>query len=197
MTNSKLYNLNDMERALDDVLADGFHVIHPEENWNGDCPTYKAVDAACKLIRKLKEAEDEKQAVIDRQRYIDSFKLRAVRCAKGVPAWDIMMELHDGTERNMGMVSNFPMEKSWVCTLRADEANQEVELRHANRDDMFKAIREAIADREDYAAQWESEKDAYIYEQEAERAALRWAEERYDHMGGYDCPIEAGYETPF
>ena len=94
-------------------------------------------------------------------------------------------------------ISNFPMEKSWVCTLRADEANQEVELRHANRDDMFKAIREAIADREDYAAQWEGEKDAYIYEQEAERAALRWAEERYDHMGGYDCPIEAGYETPF
>ena len=197
MTNSKLYSLNDMERALDDVLADGFHEIYPEENWDGDCSTYKAVKAARDLIRKLKDAEDEKQAVIDRQRYIDSFKLRAVRCGKGVPAWDIMMELHDGTERNMGMVSNFPMEKSWVCTLRADEANQEVELRHANRDDMFKAIREAIADREDYAAQWESEKDAYIYEQEAERAALRWAEERYDHMGGYDCPIEAGYETPF
>ena len=197
MTNTNLYNLNDMERALDDVLADGFHVIHPEENWNGDCPTYKAVDAACKLIRKLKEAEDEKQAVIDRQRYIDSFKLRAVRCGKGVPAWDIMMELHDGTERNMGMVSNFPMEKSWVCTLRADEANNEVELRHASREDMFKAIREAIADREEYAAQWEGEKDAYIYEQEAELAALRWAEERYDHMGGYDCPVEAGYEAAF
>ena len=197
MTNTNLYNLNDMERALDDVLADGFHVIHPEENWNGDCPTYKAVDAACQLIRKLKEAEDEKQAVIDRQRYIDSFKLRAVRCGKGVPAWDIMMELHDGTERNMGMVSNFPMEKSWVCTLRADEANNEVELRHASREDMFKAIREAIADREEYAAQWDSEKDAYIYEQEAELAALRYAEERYDHMGGYNCPVEAGYEAAF
>jgi hypothetical protein len=95
------------------------------------------------------------------------------------------------------MVSNFPMEKSWVCTLRADEANNEVELRYASREDMFKAIREAIADREEYAAQWEGEKDAYIYEQEAELAALRWAEERYDHMGGYDCPVEAGYEAAF
>ena len=197
MTNTNLYNLNDMERALDDVLAEGFHEIYPEENWGGDCSTYKAVKAARDLIRKFKETEDEKQSIIDRQRYIDSFKLRAVRCGKGVPAWDIMMELHDGTERNMGMVSNFPMEKSWVCTLRADEANNEVELRHASREDMFKAIREAIADREEYAAQWDSEKDAYIYEQEAELAALRYAEERYDHMGGYDCPVEAGYEAAF
>ncbi len=62
---------------------------------------------------------------------------------------------------------------------------------------MFKAIREAIADREEYAAQWEGEKDAYIYEQEAELAALRYAEERYDHMDGYDCPVEAGYEAAF
>ena len=197
MTNTNLYNLNDMERALDDVLAEGFHEIYPEKNWDGDCSTYKAVKAARDLIRKFKETEDEKQSIIDRQRYIDSFKLRAVRCGKGVPAWDIMMELHDGTERNMGMVSNFPMEKSWVCTLRADEANNEVELRHASREDMFKAIREAIADREEYAAQWDSEKDAYIYEQEAELAALRYAEERYDHMGGYDCPVEAGYEAAF
>ena len=32
MTNTNLYNLNDMERALDDVLAEGFHEIYPEEN---------------------------------------------------------------------------------------------------------------------------------------------------------------------
>lgn len=179
--------LNDMERALDEVLAEGFHVIYPEENWDGDCHTYKAVHAARDLIRKLKEAEDEKQAVIDRQRYIDSFKLRAVRCAKGVPAWDIMMELHDGTERDMGMVSNFPMENSWVCTLRADEANQEIELHHANRDDMFKAIREAIADREDYAAQWEGDRYSYIQEREAERAAEEWWENRYEHLAEDDC----------
>ena len=189
--------LFEMERALDDVLAEGFHKIYPEENWDGDCSTYKAVKSARDLIRKFKETEDEKQSIIDRQRYIDSFKFRAVRCGEGVPAWDIMMELHDGTDRNMGMVSNFPMEKSWVCTLRADEANNEVEIRHASRNDMFKAIRETIADREDYAAQWEGEKDAYIYEQKAELAALRYAEERYDNLGGYDCPVEAGYEAAF
>ena len=181
------YNLTDMEDALHDVLAEGFHVIYPEENWNGDCHTFKAVKAACDLIRKLKEAEDEKKAAVWRQEYINSFKLRAVRCGQGVPAWDIMMELPDGSEQDMGMVSNFPMENSWVCTLRADEANPEIELRHANRDEMFKAIREAIADREEYAAQWESEKDAYIYEREAERAAAEWWENRYEHLAEDDC----------
>ena len=61
----------------------------------------------------------------------------------------------------------------------------------------LKRIREAIADREEYAAQWDSEKDAYIYEQEAELAALRYAEERYDNLGGYNCPVKAGYEAAF
>ena len=151
---------------------------------------------AVSVLSELYEAEAKAEAEEARQDYIDSFKFRLVRCGKGVPAWDIMMDLEDGTSQNMGMVSNFPMEKSFVCTLRADKANEEIELRHKNRDDMLKAIRVSIADRQERLEFYEEEEAQAEWESWAEGAAMRHAEEQAERFGS-SCHIENGVAAPF
>ena len=113
---------------------------------------------------------------------MSGIQLKAVRVAKDVPAWDIMLSYKNGEERNVGMMSDFPMEKSYVCTLRADDANEEIELRHKVRSEMFAAIRKAVEEREERLDDWHEAESVYQAEMAADRAAEEWWENRYEHL---------------
>lgn len=113
---------------------------------------------------------------------MSGIQLKAVRVAKGVPAWDIMLSYKNGEERNVGMMSDFPMEKSYVCTLRADDANEEIELRHKARSNMLAAIRKSVEEREARLEDWYEAESVYQAEMAADRAAEEWWENRYEHL---------------
>jgi|TARA_B100000035_G_C20908122_1_gene512608 hypothetical protein len=113
---------------------------------------------------------------------MSGIQLKAVRVAKGVPAWDIMLSDGHGEERNVGMMSDFPMEKSYVCTLRADNVNAEIELRHKARSDMLAAIRKAVEERQERLEEWYEAESVYQSEMAADRAAEEWWENRYEHL---------------
>ena len=113
---------------------------------------------------------------------MSDIQLKAVRVAKGVPAWDILISEENGEDRNVGMMSDFPMEKSYVCTLRADNVNAEIELRHKALSDMLAAIRKAVEERQERLEEWYENERSYEAEMAAERAAEVWWESRYDHL---------------
>ena len=113
---------------------------------------------------------------------MSDIQLKAVRVAKDVPAWDIMLSEENGEDRNVGMMSDFPMEKSYVCTLRADNVNAEIELRHKALSDMLAAIRKAVEERQERLEEWYENERSYEAEFAAARAAEVWWESRYDHF---------------
>ena len=113
---------------------------------------------------------------------MSDIQLKAVRVAKDVPAWDIMLSYKNGEERNVGLMSDFPMERSYVCTLRADDANEEIELRYKVRSEMLTAIRKAVEEREARLDDWHEAESVYQAEMAADRAAEEWWENRYEHL---------------
>jgi len=195
MTNQFTYaDLDRLQNAVTDLLVDENPFL--KELSDPDSYLFKNMKEVASFLEAAASIAYEKEKAQADADHAARFDFRAVRVAPNVPAWDIMMSYDGGEERNVGLLSDFPMEASYVCTLRADDANQEVELRHKSRSDMFAAIREAMVERSDNLEHYESDLGSAEYEAQAEIDYYRHLEDLAEQRGS-TCPVENGIAAPF